>query len=116
MQTLNASETNISNSYFSMHYYVAIFWGVDGDVELASGLIDVQPKHKDIRLTIGFVVSLAKQINKVSSAPHALFLLLHQTWRSAWSRKHAHEVNVEVKYELSEHGGYFEILTTRWLI
>lgn len=30
----------------SIHYNVAIFWSVDGDAELASGLIDVQPKNQ----------------------------------------------------------------------
>lgn len=71
-------------------------------------------KTNDIRLTIGFVASLNKQINKVSSAPHALFLLLHQTWMtSAWQRKPAHDVRVqvEVKYEFSEHHEYFDIFT-----
>lgn len=73
-------------------------------------------KTNDIRLTIGFVASLTKQINKISSAPHALLLLLHQTWmRSAWLRKPAHEVwvEIEVKYAFSEHHEYFDIFTAR---
>lgn len=64
----------------STHSYVAIFSNVDGDVELLSGLVDVQPKDDEIRLTFVFVASLTKQINNVSSAPLALLLLLHQTY------------------------------------